>query len=182
MIFTETAIPGAFVVRPEAHRDERGSFARIFCEEAFRAHGLAGHLSQCNLSHNRARGTLRGLHYQADPHGEDKLVRCISGAIFDVCVDLRADSPTRLRHVAVELTAENQLALYVPRGCAHGFQALADHATVLYMMSAPYVPDAARGVLWNDPALGIRWPLDPGVMSDRDRNLPDVPGAGPRTP
>jgi len=178
--FVETQVPGAFVIEVEPHGDERGLFARTFCEQEFRAHGLATHFVQSSVSYNERRGTLRGMHYQAAPHGETKLVRCTAGALFDVCVDLRPDSPTRGRWVGVELTAARRNALYVPRGCAHGFLTLADHTEIHYSMDAPYVPDAARAVRWDDPAFAIEWPEPPAVLSDRDRTVPDYdPAVGP---
>jgi len=149
--------------------DERGFFARSFCQREFEAQGLNPRLAQCNVSFNHRRGTLRGLHFQAKPHEEAKLVRCTRGAIWDVAVDLREGSPTRLRWHAVELNAENRLGLYVPEGFAHGFQTLADDTEVLYQMSEFYHPELARGVRWDDPNLGIRWPLPDPILSERDR-------------
>ena len=174
MKFRETAIPGVVVVAPERHEDERGSFARSWCAEEFAAHGLAAALAQCSISHNRRRGTLRGLHYQAEPHGEDKLVRCTRGAAFDVAVDLRPGSPTRYRWTAVEITPGNGLALYLPRGVAHGFQTLADDTDILYQMAQPYRPEAARGLRWDDPTLAIAWPLPDPILSARDAALPTL--------
>jgi dTDP-4-dehydrorhamnose 3,5-epimerase len=173
VIFRPTAIAGAWIVEPERHLDARGFFARTWSAEEFRVHGLNAELAQTSISHNRRRGTLRGLHYQAAPHEEAKLVRCTRGAIFDVMLDLRPTSSTFMRHLAVRLDAENRLALYVPEGCAHGFQTLADDTEVFYQMSAPHVPEAARGVRWNDPAFDIRWPPAERVMTDRDRAYPD---------
>jgi dTDP-4-dehydrorhamnose 3,5-epimerase len=170
--FTETPLAGAFVVELEPIADERGMFARSFCQQEFRARGLDPAVAQCNVSYNAKRGTLRGLHYQAAPHEEAKLVRCTRGAIWDVIVDLRAGSATRLRWHAVELTQDNRRALYVPKGFAHGFQTLADGAEVLYQMSEFYHPDCSRGIRWDDPAIGIRWPLADPVVSERDRGLP----------
>jgi dTDP-4-dehydrorhamnose 3,5-epimerase len=167
--FTETAVAGAFVIDVEPAEDERGLFARTFCEEELRAHGLEAHVAQCSISWNRARGTLRGLHYQAAPHEETKIVRCTRGAIWDVVADIR----TR-QWIAVELTAENRRALYIPRGAAHGFITLMDDSEVLYMMDAPYAPGAGRGIAWDDPAFSIAWPLQPAVISERDRNYPRV--------
>lgn len=174
MIFRETDIPGARVVEPERLGDERGFFARTWCAREFEQAGLSPRLVQCSVSFNRERGTLRGLHYQAAPHRETRLVRCTRGAIHDVVVDLRADSPTHLEHVAVRLTAENRLALYVPEGCAHGFQTLEDDTEVFYQMTEFYEPSASRGVRWDDPAFGIEWPLEPTTMSERDRSYPDL--------
>ena len=173
MIFTETGLPGACVVEMERHEDERGFFARSWCRREFEAHGLKTDLVQCNVSRNRVRGTLRGLHYQIAPHEEAKLVRCTRGAIYDVVVDLRPGSSSFLQHFGTVLSADNLRGLYVPDGCAHGFVTLADDAEVFYQMSAFYVAEASRGVRWNDPAFGIVWPEPVVVMSDRDRGYPD---------
>lgn len=176
MIFRDTGISGARVVAPEPIDDERGLFARTFCAEQFAAEGLDPRVSQCNTSFNRHAGTLRGLHLQAAPHGEAKLVRCTRGAIYDVAVDLRPDSPSFRRWFAVELTDANRLSFFIPDGCAHGFQSLRDETEVLYQMSVPYVPGAARGVRWDDPAFGIQWPEPPAqgrTISQRDADLPD---------
>ncbi len=172
MRFSETALAGAFLVEIEARQDERGLFARTFCAEEFAARGLEPAVAQCNVSWNRARGTLRGLHFQAAPHEEAKLVRCTRGAMWDVIVDLRPGSPTRGRFVALELDAASRRALYVPRGFAHGFQTLADDTEVFYQMAAPYRPEAARGVRFDDPALAIPWPIADAIVSERDRALP----------
>lgn len=173
MIFTETALAGAYVIEPERLEDDRGFFARVWCEREFRAHGLEPKIAQSSISLNRRGGTLRGMHYQAAPHEEVKLVRCTRGAIYDVIIDLRVPSPTFGQHVAVELTADNQCSLYIPRGFAHGFQTLDDGTEVLYQMSEFYAPGSARGVRWNDPAFGIRWPLADPIMLNRDRYYPD---------
>ena len=176
MLFRETGVAGVLVVEPERHEDERGFFARTFAAEEFEAHGLDSRVCQCSTSFNAQAGTLRGLHYQADPHGEAKLVRCTRGAIFDVAVDLRPGSPTRLRWFGVELSAAGGHALFVPEGCAHGFQTLVDASEVHYQISTPYVPDAARGVRWDDPAFGIEWPPAPAsgrTMSERDAGYAD---------
>jgi dTDP-4-dehydrorhamnose 3,5-epimerase len=175
MRFLPTPLPGAWVVEPELLADERGWFARTFDLEEFAARGMNPDVVQCNASFNRRRGTVRGLHYQAEPHGEAKLVRCVRGAIFDVGVDLRAGSPTRCRWHAVELSDQNGLAYYIPAGVAHGFQTLTDDCEVLYQMSHRYAPDGARGVRWDDPAFAIRWP-EPDVqrtISERDLAFPD---------
>ncbi|MDP2480841.1 MAG: dTDP-4-dehydrorhamnose 3,5-epimerase [Candidatus Palauibacterales bacterium] len=174
MIFRETEISGARVVEVERLEDERGFFARTWCSSEFQDAGLSPRLVQCSLSFNRERGTLRGLHYQAAPYREAKLVRCTMGSIHDVIVDLRADSPTYLEHVSAVLTAENRLAIYVPEGCAHGFQTLEDDTEVFYQMTEFYESSAGRGVRWDDPALRIEWPLEPTVISERDRGYPDV--------
>ncbi len=175
MRFLQTPLPGAWVIELEQIEDERGSFARSFDAEEFAARGLNPTVAQCNISFNARRDTLRGMHYQAEPHGESKLVRCVRGAIFDVAVDLRPDSPTRCRWHGVELTAENRLAFYIPAGLAHGFQTLTDDTEVLYQMGHAYAPEAARAVRFDDPAFAIAWPVPQGerVISERDRSYPD---------
>jgi dTDP-4-dehydrorhamnose 3,5-epimerase len=174
--FLETPLPGVWLIEPERVEDERGWFARTFDREEFRARGLNPEVVQCNSSHNLRRDTLRGMHYQAEPHGESKLVRCTRGAIFDVAVDLRSDSPSYCAWHGVELSAENGHALYIPAGLAHGFQTLADGCDVLYQMGHRFVPEAARGVRWNDPAFGIEWPDTHGVrtISEKDSSYPDL--------
>lgn len=152
--------------------DERGFFARSFCQGEFRQRGLDSRIAQTNVSFNRRRGTLRGMHFQARPHAEAKVVRCTQGAIWDVIVDLRPESPTFKHWYGVELSAANRRSLYVPEDFAHGFQTLTEDAEVLYLMSQMYHADAARGVLWNDPAFGIEWPIADPTMSDRDRAFP----------
>ena len=166
-----TALTGVFVIDLERHRDERGYFARTWCPREFEAHGLNPRLAQCSVSFNTRKGTLRGMHYQAAPHEESKVVRCTRGAIYDVAVDVRPESPTFRAWVAVELTAENGRMLYIAEGCAHGFQTLADDTEVFYQISEFYHPESARGIAWDDPAIGIQWPADPVVMSDRDRSF-----------
>ena len=173
MDFTETQIRGAVVLDLTALSDERGFFARSWCQREFEAHGLNPRLVQCSLSFNRCKGTLRGLHFQALPSEEAKLVRCTRGAIYDVVLDLRLASPTFLQHFELILSAENRRGLYVPEGCAHGFQTLLDDTEVFYQMSEFYDPAAARGVRWDDPAFGIRWPHPVAVISERDRTYPD---------
>jgi dTDP-4-dehydrorhamnose 3,5-epimerase len=173
--FLPTPLAAAYVLELERLEDERGFFARSFCQDEFRKHGLRPAIAQCNVSWNRIRGTLRGLHFQAAPHEEAKVVRCTRGAIWDVIVDLRKSSATRLRWHAVELSAENRRALYVPEGFAHGFQTLADDSEVLYQMSELYHPDLARGVRWDDPRLGINWPLPDPILSERDRSYALLP-------
>lgn len=175
MKFTATPLAGSFVVELARMEDERGFFARSFCREEFLAHGLNPTIMQCNVSWNRLKGTLRGLHYQAAPHEEAKLVRCTRGAVFDVIVDLRLESPTRYRWHAVTLDAQNRLALYVPTGFAHGFQTLESDSELLYQMSEFYKPELARGLRWDDPRLAIAWPLPNPIVSDRDRAYPLLP-------
>ena len=176
MVFTETGLPGAFVVDIEPRVDQRGLFARSWCQDEFGAHGLATRLVQCSLSQSARRHTLRGMHFQAAPHNEAKLVRCTMGAIYDVIIDLRADSPTRGKYFGAELSATNHRALYVPEGFAHGFLTLADESEVFYQMSEFYRPEAARGVRWDDPAFGIVWPARPEVISERDASYQDFDG------
>ncbi len=173
MIFVETRLAGVFEVHPDPHTDDRGLFARTWCQEEFLERGLSGKVVQCSTSFNARRGTLRGLHYQAAPFEEAKLVRCTAGAIYDVALDLRKGSPTFLRWHGVELSARNRHALYLPEGCAHGFLTLEDASEVFYQMSEFYHPESARGVRWNDPAFGIIWPSAVEVVSERDRTLPD---------
>ena len=171
MIFTETALPGAFIIDLELRDDERGGFARTFCQHEFAAHGLKPEVAQCNLSFNHRAGTLRGMHYQLTPVAETKLVRCTRGAILDVIVDLRP-GPTYLQHVAVELTEANRRALYVPELFAHGYQALTDGAEVSYQVGEFYTPGAERGLRFDDPRLGIAWPLPVSVISEKDAAWP----------
>ena len=173
MKFEVTSLAGAFVIHQERITDERGFFARTFSREEFAAHGLSTEVVHCNTSFNRRRGTLRGMHWQESPYEETKLVRCTSGAIHDVIVDLRHDSATYGRHVGVELTAEAGTLLYVPEGFAHGFITLTDDVEVAYQMSQVYAPEHARGARWDDPFFDIQWPLEPIVMSARDRSYPD---------
>jgi dTDP-4-dehydrorhamnose 3,5-epimerase len=173
MTFKETGIPGLVLVELEPVVDERGSFARTFDAAEWEARGMSGQVVQCNLSRNVRRGTLRGMHYQAEPHAESKLVRCSRGAIFDVAIDLRRESAMFRHWYGVELSAENDRILFIGEGLAHGFLTLTDDSEVLYQMSALYVPSSARGVRWDDPAFGIEWPESPRVMSERDRAYSD---------
>lgn len=173
MNFVAADLPGVVLVEAPAVEDERGFFARTFCRREFEAHGLDPGVAQCNLSFNRKRGTVRGMHYQAAPHEEAKLVRCVRGAIYDVVVDLRPALPTFRQWRAYELNERNRHALFIPAGLAHGFQTLEDDSEVFYQMSAFYEPGAGRGVRWNDPAFGIRWPIAEVIISERDRALPD---------
>jgi dTDP-4-dehydrorhamnose 3,5-epimerase len=172
LIFAPTPLAGAFVVELERREDERGFFARSFCQKEFGEQGLNPRIAQCNVSFNARRGTLRGMHYQAPPHAEAKTVRCTQGAVWDVIVDLRPDSRSFKRWHGVELSAANRRALYVPEGVAHGFQTLAEDSELLYLMSEFYHPDAARGVRWDDPAFRIEWPLPDPHLSERDRSFP----------
>jgi dTDP-4-dehydrorhamnose 3,5-epimerase len=182
MRFTELAVRGAYLVEPEHQADERGFFARTWCARDFAALGLAPRLVQSSISFNRRAGTLRGLHYQAPPREEAKLVRCTAGRVWDVVLDLRPGSPTYLAHAGVELSADNRAAVYVPEGCAHGFLTLADGAELLYHMSEYFAPAQARGVRWNDPAFAIPWPAPVAVISDRDRAYPDFRATGAAAP
>jgi dTDP-4-dehydrorhamnose 3,5-epimerase len=173
MIFEETKLSGAFIVDLDPRVDERGLFARTFCEREFAEHGLPTHFPQCNLSRNVKQGTLRGMHYNAAPHRESKLVRCTAGAIHDVIVDLRAGSPTRLQWIGVDLTAREGRALFVPEGFAHGFITLTPDADVFYHMGGFYVGNAARGFRFDDPAFAIEWPSAPSTIAERDATYPD---------
>jgi dTDP-4-dehydrorhamnose 3,5-epimerase len=173
MVFARTALPGVLIISPEIHEDHRGFFARLWCEREFAAHGVTDRWVQRSVSYNKTKGTLRGMHYQRAPHQEAKLVRCARGAIYDVILDLRPDSPGFKRHVAVELSASNRKTVYIPEGCAHGFQTLEDDVEVLYDISAFYAPEHAAGVRWDDPAFGISWPDPNPIMSERDRRFPD---------
>jgi dTDP-4-dehydrorhamnose 3,5-epimerase len=173
VIFKPTELPGAYVIEPGRLEDIRGYFARTFCEKDFAAQGLEIRVAQCSVSFNHKKGTLRGMHYQVAPLKEVKLVRCNRGAIFDVIIDLRRDSPAFKKHVAVQLDERNGKMLYIPVGFAHGFQTLEDDTEVFYQMSQIYSAEHARGVRWNDPAFGIQWPQDERTILERDRNYPD---------
>jgi dTDP-4-dehydrorhamnose 3,5-epimerase len=173
VIFRETPVAGVVIVEPERREDSRGFFARTWCQREFAEHGLDSRLVQCSLSWNRRRGTLRGLHLQAPPHAEAKLIRCTQGAIWDVALDLRRDSRTFRRHVGVELSADNHVMLYIAAGIAHGFQTLVDETEVCYQMSEFYAPEAGRGVRFDDPAFAIPWPIPDPIVLDRDRTYPD---------
>jgi dTDP-4-dehydrorhamnose 3,5-epimerase len=178
MRFIESSLAGVFIVEPTPVSDERGFFARTYCDEELLAVGLSAALSQSSISFNTRKGTLRGLHFQAPPFEEQKLVRCSSGAIFDVAVDVRSDSPHFKRWVGVELSARNHRALYIPAGFAHGFITLQDDTEVLYMITANYSAAHGRGFRWNDPAFGIEWPLEPAVIAERDANYPLLASLG----
>jgi dTDP-4-dehydrorhamnose 3,5-epimerase len=174
MNFTETKLRGVYLIEPKRFEDERGFFAPSFSQPEFEAHGLASQFVQNNISYNRRRGTLRGMHYQAMPHGQAKLVRCTRGSTFDVAVDLRTDSPTFRQWVGVDLTAENRLMIYIPGDLGHGFQTLEDDTEVFYQTSTVFLPDACRGLRWDDPAFGIDWPeTDQRIIVPRDREYPD---------
>ena len=173
MIFQETKLRGAYIIELQRLEDKRGFFARSWCQREFQEHGLNPRLVQCNVSFNHHQGTFRGMHYQVAPFEEARVVRCTSGAIYDIIVDLRPDSPTFKEHVAVVLSAENRRMLYVPEKFGHGFVTLEDNTEVFYQMSEFYAPECARGFRWNDPAFGIQLPLAVNVISDRDRNYSD---------
>ncbi len=173
MIFTKTPIPGCFLVDLEKRGDDRGFFARFFCEREFAAQGIVMRSVQINTSVSAHKGTLRGMHYQLPPSEEVKVVRCILGRLYDVVLDLRRDSPTYRRHFAAELTPQNRSMMVVPRGCAHGFLTLEDNTEALYLVSAYYDSSAERGVRWNDPAFAILWPSEPAVLSPKDSAIPD---------
>jgi dTDP-4-dehydrorhamnose 3,5-epimerase len=174
VIFREQAIGGVFAIEPEPAWDERGMFARTYSEEEFAEHGISFTVAQASISLNARRHTLRGMHLQLPPHEEAKLVRCVRGSVYDVVVDLRAGSPTQLEWLAVELAAAGRNALYVPAGLAHGFLTLQDDCELEYLISTPYVPSAAAGVRWDDPAIGVSWPSRPTVISPRDAGFPDL--------
>jgi dTDP-4-dehydrorhamnose 3,5-epimerase len=173
LIFTPTALPGAYIIGLQPFADERGFFARTWCRQEFAGRGLDPNLAQCSLSFNRQKGTLRGMHLQLPPHAETKLVRCVQGAIYDVIIDLRTDSPTYKQWIGMELTSENRQTLYVPKGFAHGFITLQDNCEVLYMISEFYAPEAARGIRWNDEQFNIQWPEQVVVMSEKDKAYAD---------
>ena len=174
MKFRETKLKGAYIIELEKLEDERGYFARAWCQREFLKHGLDPVLVQCNVSYNPRRGTLRGMHYQEPPHAETKLVRCTRGAVYDVIVDLRPDSETFLQWISLELTADNGRMMYAPKGFAHGFQALEDHSMVFYQVSEFYAPDHCGGARWNDPQLNIIWPCDVTVISTQDKGWKDL--------
>jgi dTDP-4-dehydrorhamnose 3,5-epimerase len=174
VVFVETKLQGVYVIEAEKNQDERGFFARTFCKNEFVAHGLNPRVAQCSTSFNKMKGTLRGMHYQLAPYDEVKVVRCTAGEIYDVTVDLRPDSPTYKEWVAVQLTEDNRRAIYIPEGCAHGFQTLVDNTEVYYQISEFYHPEAARGIRWNDPAFGVQWPLRENIiLSEKDRSYAD---------
>lgn len=180
MEFDDIGITGAALIRPRPFIDDRGSFSRIFCREEFTAAGLSDAVTQVNLSTNLRKGTLRGMHYQVGDAAEAKLVRCIRGSLYDVMVDLRPSSATYLRHYGVVLSSENQLALHIPEGCAHGFQTLEDNTEAIYQVTAPYTPGAEGGLRHDDPALGIDWPLPVSTISEKDAAWPLLEEGGTR--
>ena len=182
MIFLDTALAGACIIELEKHGDQRGYFARTWCQQEFEAHGLAARVAQANTSFNSKAGTLRGMHYQAAPYQETKVVRCTRGALYDVIVDLRPDSPTWLQWTGVELTASNDRMLYVPADFAHGFITLEDNTEVSYLLSEFYAPGAGQGLRWDDPALGIEWPRPVAVISEQDASWPDFKDTGRARP
>lgn len=173
MIFLPASLAGAYVIELDRRNDDRGFFARTWCRREFAEMGLSTDLAQCNVSYNRLRGTLRGMHWQDAPHREAKLVRCSRGRIWDVIIDLRSDSATYMKHFAVELDVDSGRALYVPQGMAHGFMTLEDDSEVSYQMSEFYEPTAARGLRWNDPAFKIAWPISDPIIHPRDASYPD---------
>jgi dTDP-4-dehydrorhamnose 3,5-epimerase len=172
--FTELAIAGVFELEPEPAEDERGLFARVYSRSEFEERGLSFTVEQASVSFNARAGTLRGMHLQVPPHEEAKLVRCVAGVVHDVVVDLRAGSPTQFQWLEVGLTSARRNALYIPAGLAHGFLTLEDRSELEYLISTPYVPGAAAGVRWDDPAIGITWPSEPTVISERDKSFGDV--------
>lgn len=178
MIFEPANLSGAYLIQMERLSDERGFFARAWCQREFEEHGLNPRLVQCNVSYNKKQGTLRGMHYQVAPYKEAKLVRCTSGAIYDVIIDLRPASPTFLQHIGVTLTADERTMLYVPEGFAHGFLTLVDNSEIFYQMSEFYAPEAAQGVRWNDPCFAIDWPMPVQVISQRDATYADFTPTG----
>ncbi len=173
MIFKETSLKGAFLIEPERRQDERGFFARIWCLREFETKGLPTNWVQCNISFNKMKGTLRGMHFQSFPFEEDRLVRCTMGAIYDVFIDLHPLSPTFLKWSSIELTADNRKMVFIPKGFAHGFQTLSDNTEVFYQMGEFYNPAQATGIRWNDPLFAIKWPIEPSIISARDQNFPD---------
>lgn len=173
MKFIPTFLSGAYIIEPEFQEDERGEFSRTFCRKEFEGMGLNPNISQCNISFNHNKGTLRGMHYQVEPHAEAKLVRCTRGSIYDVIIDLRLEIPEFKKWFSVELSAENQKMIYIPKGFAHGFQTLTDNTEIFYQMSGHFFPESARGVRWDDPCFNIKWPDDNRIISQKDLEYPD---------
>ena len=177
MRFVKTRLEGAFIIEPDAQADDTGFYVRSWCQHEFEFLGLNKRPVQSNVSFNKKRGTLRGLHYQADPYSEAKLVRCTLGAVYDVIVDLRQESPTYLQWMSAELTQKNRRLLYVPEGFAHGFMTLRDNTEVFYQMTQFYMPEFSRGIRWDDPQFDIRWPMQVSVISEKDGRYPDFAAA-----
>lgn len=173
MKFTELPLEGAYLIEIKLLEDERGFFARNWCRDEFDERGLKTEIAQCSTSFNRKKGTLRGMHYQAQPHEETKIVRCTRGSVYDIIVDIRPFSPTYKKWLSFELTADNRKSLYIPAGFAHGFQTLEDETELFYQISEPYRAELARGIRWNDPAFDFRWPIESLIISERDRSFPD---------
>lgn len=174
MIFKELQLDGVYTVDLEPKEDSRGFYARAWCRDEFGSKGLATDFAQINISYTHKKGTVRGLHYQLPPYGEVKLVRCVRGTIFDVVIDMRPESPTYRQWLGIELSAENRRALYVPENFAHGFVSLTDDCELIYSISSEYHPESERGIRYNDPSIGIQWPIDIDIVSEKDRNLPDL--------
>lgn len=172
MKFIQTKLAGAYLIELESHEDERGFFARNFCQEEFAAHGLKTQIMQSNISYNRTKGTIRGMHYQVFPHEEAKLISCIKGAVYDIIVDIRKESTTYLQWLGIELNETDYEMIYVPEGFAHGFQALENNAVLLYQMFEKYHSESARGIRWNDPSLNITWPIKNFIISEKDKHWP----------
>ena len=172
MLFEKMNVEGLWIIRPQLVKDKRGFFARMVCEREFEAHGLPNRWAQQNIAYNHRKGTLRGMHYQLGDSAEIKVVRCTQGSIYDVVVDLRKASPTYLRWTGVELSAENHKMFYIPEGFAHGYMTLTDHVEISYLVSAFYAPGAESGIRYNDPKVGIAWPMEPDVISDKDSSWP----------
>ncbi len=173
MKFKAIDIDGVYLIEGDRHKDDRGFFGRSWCTREFEEHGLDNRIAQVNVGFSPQAGTLRGMHFQRSPHAEAKVVRCTMGAVYDVVVDLREGSPTLRKWYGVELNAENRCSLYIPEGCAHGYQTMVDDSEIYYFTSRPYAPDHATGVRFDDPAFGIKWPLPVGAISDADRSWPD---------
>lgn len=174
MKFTETKLKSAYIIEPERMEDERGFFARTFCYDDFKAHNLNPNFLQCSISFNKRKGTLRGIHFQVEPKAESKLVRCTMGAIYDVIIDLRKNSNTYLQSTAFELNSDNRIMIYIPEGFAHGFQTLEDNSEVFYQMSEFYAPEYARGIRYDDPVFGIKWPLKTVIISEKDKKYQNI--------
>jgi dTDP-4-dehydrorhamnose 3,5-epimerase len=177
MIFTETKLKGAFIIDVKRLEDERGFFGRAWCKREFEQHGLNSNAVQANVSYNKVKGTLRGMHFQVAPYAEAKIIRCTSGALYDVIIDIRPESPTYKQWIGVELTEESMRMLYVPEGFAHGFVTLKDHTSAHYLVTQYYTPGSESGIRYDDPEFDIAWPIKPTVVSEKDRAIPDFAGA-----